>query len=125
MTTQTIKALPKEFNFKSKTNPFNLTYHAVEEPHCYVVTHEDNKWTFDKHEFHKSLLDGEYVIVEEGLSYEETIEYALKTIDTKEILSSIYESEYEANKMRSRSTYGNRLCIVKRKVRTYEWEEAQ
>ena len=55
--------------------------------------------------------------------YEEKTEYALQAVNTKNILPGIYESEYSANKMRSRSADPNHWQIVQRKVRTYEWEE--
>ena len=63
MTAQEIKALPKEFDFKSNINSMGLTYHAIEKEDGYVVTHEDMEWSFDKHEFRKKLLNGEYVVV--------------------------------------------------------------
>ena len=65
MTAQEIKALPKEFDFKSNINPIGLIYHAVEKLNCYVVTHEDSIWTYDKHEFRKNLLNDDYYLVDE------------------------------------------------------------
>ena len=65
MTVQEIKALPKEFDFKSNINPIGLTYHAVEKLNCYVVTYEDSEWTYDKHEFRKNLLNDDYYLVDE------------------------------------------------------------
>ena len=58
--------------------------------------------------------------------YEETIEYGLKHIDTGEVMSSTFNSEYEANKLRSRYIERPRdWLIIQRKVRTYEWEEIE
>ena len=122
MTVQKIKALPKEFDFKSNVNPMGLTYHAVEKTDCYVVTHEDSKWTYDKHEFRKSLLNDKYVIV---VPYEETTEYGLKNIYTGEIWYNTFDSEYLANKFRSRNMSSDGWIIIQRTVRTYEWEELE
>ena len=58
--------------------------------------------------------------------YKETIEYGLKLIDTSEVAFSTFESEYAANKFRSRYIEDrNAWIIVKRVVRTYEWEEIE
>ena len=65
MTEQEIKALPKEFDFKSNINPMGLTYHAVEKLNCYVVISDNFKWVFDKSELHKCLLNGDYCLVNE------------------------------------------------------------
>ena len=68
MTAQEIKNLPKEFDFKSNINTIGLIYHAVEKLNCYVVTHEDSEWVFDKSEFRKNLLNGDYYLVDEEKS---------------------------------------------------------
>lgn len=65
MTAQEIKALPKEFDFKSNINPVGLTYHAVEKLNCYVVIHGASEWVYDKHEFHRHLLKDDFYLVNE------------------------------------------------------------
>lgn len=122
MTAQKITALPREFDFKSNVNPMGLTYHAVEKENCYVVTHEDSQWTYDKHTFRKCLLYDLYVVV---VPYEETTEYGLKNIYTGEIWPNTFEDEYLANKFRSRCMSSDGWIIIQRKVRTYEWEELE
>ena len=65
MKTKEIKALPKEFNFKSNINPFNILYHAKEEKHCYKVTCLDDlngSWLINKKDFHRHLLDNNFEI---------------------------------------------------------------
>ena len=122
MTAQKIKTLPKEFDFKSNINPMGLTYHAIEKTDCYVVTHEDSTWTYDKHEFRQCLLNDKYVVV---VPYEETTEYGLKNIYTGEIWPHAFDCEYLANKFRSRNLTSDGWIIIQRKVRTYEWEELE
>ena len=65
MTAQEIKALPKEFDFKSNINTMGLIYHAVEKLNCYVVTHEDSEWVYDKHEFRQHLLKDDFYLADE------------------------------------------------------------
>ena len=48
MTCAEIKALPKEFDFKSNINPIGLTYHAVEKEYYYIVTTDGCEWKIDK-----------------------------------------------------------------------------
>ena len=58
--------------------------------------------------------------------YEETTEYGLKLINTGEVEFSNFNSEYEANKFRSRYTEcKNDWQVVQRKVRRYEWEATE
>ena len=56
--------------------------------------------------------------------YKETIEYGLLNKNTKEVVN-ICESEYEANKMRSRGADPNHWIVVKRVVIKFEWEEIE
>jgi hypothetical protein len=65
LTIAEIKALPKEFDFKSNINP-GLIYHAVKENHCYLVTADDCKWAFDEEDIHKHLLNDDFVICKEN-----------------------------------------------------------
>lgn len=64
MTVKEIKALPKEFDFLSRINPFGIVYHAVENQHNYVATVPDTgcTYSFPKSEFRRNLLDGTYVL---------------------------------------------------------------
>ena len=57
--------------------------------------------------------------------YKQTTEYALQVVTTKHIVPGVYESEYLANKMRSRSGDPNHYRIVQRKVIKFEWEELE
>lgn len=89
MTTAEIKALPKEFDFKSNINRMGLTYHAVEKEHCYVVTHNDSEWVYDKKEFRRYLLNNDFVVIQntlfeaiKGMSLEEMAEKAVYTLNT-------------------------------------------
>ena len=75
MTAAEIKALPKEFDFKSNISSFDLVYHAIEEKHCYVVTHDDCKWKYDKKEFRRSLLNNDFVV------YKNTVFDAIKQMN--------------------------------------------
>ena len=77
MTVQDIKALPKEFDFKSNINTMGLTYHAVKKENCYIVTTDDCEWVFSKHDMHKGLLNGDYVVAGNKMFYK-----VFFTIDT-------------------------------------------
>lgn len=83
MTTAEIKALPKEFNFKSNINHMGLTYHAVEEEHCYVVTHNDSRWVYDKKEFRRNLLNDDFVVLKN------TVFEAMKEMNIDEMVDFI------------------------------------
>lgn len=64
MKVEDIKKLPKEFDFKSNINTFGILYHAKEEKRNYVVTCADGssgRWTFDKKDFRRRLLKGDFV----------------------------------------------------------------
>lgn len=66
MKVKEIKALPKEFNFKSNINPFNVLYHAKEEKYCYKVTCLDGSngnWTINKKDFRRKLLNNDFEVV--------------------------------------------------------------
>lgn len=58
-----IKTLPNEFDFKSNINPFGIIYHGVKEKHRYRVTCDSGGiWYFTKEEFHRKLLNDDYII---------------------------------------------------------------
>lgn len=61
-----IKALPKEFDFKSNINPYDLTYHAKETKYNYEITWDLGEHiasdTYSKKEFRRRLLKDEFVI---------------------------------------------------------------
>ena len=62
-----IKKLPKEFDFKSRINPFGITYHAKEEKHSYMVTwnvdtENISQTTYSKKDFRRHLLKDEFVV---------------------------------------------------------------
>lgn len=65
MNVQDIKNLPNEFDFKSRVNPFGITYHAKLEDHHYVVTWgvngNNHKYTYSKEEFRRFLFHEEFV----------------------------------------------------------------
>lgn len=70
MTEQEIKSLPKEFDFTSKINPLNITYHATETAHGYTVTGDRCEWLFGKSKMHSHLLNGDFVIKEDKIIIE-------------------------------------------------------
>lgn len=61
-----IDSLPKEFNFKSNINSFEIVYHAIEHKDGYKVSCDSNtcEWDFSKREMYKNLLNGNYEIIQ-------------------------------------------------------------
>lgn len=64
MTYEEIKALPKEFDFKSNINKLDLTYHAVEKEYWYIVTADGEEWNYEKSDIHQYLLQGSFYLVD-------------------------------------------------------------
>lgn len=84
MTAAEIQALTKEFDFKSNINHMGLTYHAVEKRKCYVVTHDNSRWEYDKQEFRRRLLNDDFVVLKN------TVFEAMKKMNIDEMADFIY-----------------------------------
>lgn len=67
MKVEDIKALPKEFDFKSNNNLWGIIYHAKETDHNYEVTWDLGDHiateTYSKEDFCRRLFNNEFVPV--------------------------------------------------------------
>ena len=111
MTCEEIKALPKEFDFKSNINPFGLIYHAVEQKDYYVVTNDSCRWEISKKEIRRHLLKDEYVIAGKEMKFfrfygylqGEKVAGLVRAIDITEAKQILQRTYYDYNSWKEKT----------------------